>query len=122
MRFIYGFILGVLFNVIAAILYLAFAGGEYLLQLSPRYHDMASTIAALQEAKQQRDQLAARLETLSSAFDGLTRRFSDLQQGISPGMREPSHPTTEPPHSTKPAEPSAPEAKPEPLPSAPSTS
>ena len=39
-----GFILGVLVSVITAILYLAFLGGDYLLQLSPRYHDMASTI------------------------------------------------------------------------------
>src|SRR2546430_2201120 len=60
MRFIYGFILGVLVSVITAILYLAFLGGDYLLQLSPRYHDMASTIAALREAKQQRGRSAAR--------------------------------------------------------------
>jgi hypothetical protein len=79
MRFIYGFILGVLVSVVSAILYLAFAGGDYLLQLSPRYHEMASTITSLQEAKGQRDQLASRLDALTQSFDDLTRRFNELQ-------------------------------------------
>ena len=68
MRFVYGFILGVLASVISAILYLAFAGGEYLLQLSPHYHEMVSSISSLKEAKEQRDQLTARLDALA---DGL---------------------------------------------------
>ena len=95
MRFIYGFILGVLVSVITAILYLAFLGGDYLLQLSPRYHDMASTIAALREAKEQRDQLAVRLDALADGFDQLTRRFNELQVTV----RQPAHrgPGAEPP-------------------------
>jgi hypothetical protein len=102
MRFIYGFMLGVLASVIAAILYLAFGGGGYLLELSPRYHDMAATITALKEAKEQRDQLAARLETLAGAFDALTRRFNDLQ--------EPGRHSAEPPAAPeKPPEPAAPQ-------------
>lgn len=112
MRFIYGFILGTLSSVIAAILYLAFAGGEYLLQLSPRYHDMASTISGLQEAKQQRDQLAARLETLSGAFDALTRRFDDLQVKTPPATHEPPQAEAEP---ARPASPAAPAKPAEPL-------
>ena len=103
MRFIYGFILGVLASVIAAILYLAFAGGGYLLELSPRYHDMASTITALREAKEQRDQLATRLEALTNAFDALTRRFNDLQE---PPRRSP-----EPSAAEKPPEPAAPKPR-----------
>jgi len=87
MRFIYGFILGVLVSVIVAILYLAFLGGDYLLQLSPRYHDMASTIASLREAKEQRDQLAVRLDALADGFDQLTRRFNELQETV----RQPPH-------------------------------
>jgi hypothetical protein len=79
MRFIYGFILGVLVSAVTAILYLAFTGGDYLLQLSPRYHEMVSTITALKDAKGQRDQLASRLEALSDSFDTLTRRFNELQ-------------------------------------------
>ena len=95
MRFIYGFILGVLVSVILAILYLAFLGGDYLLQLSPRYHDMASTIASLRDAKEQRDQLAVRLDALADGFDQLTRRFNELQETV----RQPSHrgPGAEPP-------------------------
>ncbi len=127
MRFIYGFISGVLVSMIAAILYLAFAGGEYLLQLSPRYHDMVSTISGLQEAKQQRDQLASRLEALAGAFDTLTRRFDGLQQGAPSAMYETSPAGTElpapakPAEGTKPSEPSAPKPRPaEPAPSAPS--
>src|SRR5205807_1816254 len=97
MRFIYGFILGVLVSVPAASLCLAFLGGDYLLQLSPRYHDMASTIASLREAKEQRDQLAVRLDALADGFDQLTRRFNEMQETI----REPPHhregPPTPPP-------------------------
>ena len=101
MRFIYGFILGVLVSVITAILYLAFLGGDYLLQLSPRYHDMASTIASLREAKEQRDQLAVRLDALADGFDQLTRRFNELQETVrQPGHRgpgaEPQAPLPEP--------------------------
>lgn len=80
MRFIYGFIVGVLLSVIGAILYLAFAGGLYLLELSPRYHEMASSNAALKEAKEQRDQLTGRLDALASALDQLTHRFQELSQ------------------------------------------
>jgi len=79
MRFIYGFIFGVLVSAVTAILYLAFTGGDYLLQLSPRYHEMVSTITALKDAKGQRDQLASRLDALSDSFDALTRRFNELQ-------------------------------------------
>lgn len=79
MRFIYGFILGVLVSVVSAILYLAFTGGDYLLQLSPRYHEMVSTIESLREAKGQRDELASRLDTLTESFDDLTRRFNQMQ-------------------------------------------
>src|SRR5262245_2344133 len=87
MRFVYGFILGVLASVIGAILYLAFAGGEYLLQLSPHYHEMVSSIASLKDAKEQRDQLTARLDALADGFDQLTRRFNELQETT----REPGH-------------------------------
>ena len=91
MRFVYGFILGVLASVIAAILYLAFAGGEYLLQLSPHYHDMVSSIASLKDAKEQRDLLTARLDALADGFDQLTRRFNELQETTrEPGHRAPS--------------------------------
>lgn len=92
MRFIYGFIMGVLVTVIFAILYLAFANGDYLLQLSPQYHEMTSTIASLKAAKEQRDQLAARLDALAAGFDQLTRRFNDLQEAT----REPARPAPVP--------------------------
>jgi uncharacterized phage infection (PIP) family protein YhgE len=105
MRFIYGLIMGVLVTVVSAILYLAFSSGDYLLQLSPHYHEMTSEIASLKDAKQQRDQLATRLETLASGFEQLTRRFNELQettresacrgsapQGESPPSMEPAHP------------------------------
>ncbi len=101
MRFIYGFIMGVLVTVISAILYLAFSSGDYLLQLSPHYHEMTSEIASLREAKQQRDQLAARLDTLASGFEQLTRRFNDLQEatrGRGPASQGEPSPSTEPPH------------------------
>jgi len=101
MRFIYGFISGVLTSVIAGILYLAFAGGEYLLQIAPKYHDLTSQLGALRDAKEQRDQLAIRLESLAGSFDQLTRRFNELQEtGHSaggplappPGAAESEHP------------------------------
>lgn len=88
MRFIYGFILGVLTSTIGAILYLAFAGGEYLVQLSPHFHELTSEVGALRDAKLQRDQLATRLDTLTRSFDELTRRFVDLERG----PRDPSRP------------------------------
>ena len=110
MRFVYGFILGVLVSVIAAILYLAFLGGDYLLQLSPRYHDMSSTIASLREAKEQRDQLAVRLDALADGFDQLTRRFNEMQETI----REPAHHHEAPSPSAPP--PPLPEPTPRPRP------
>src|SRR5262245_55312898 len=117
MRFVYGFILGVLASVIAAILYLAFAGGEYLLQLSPHYHDMVSSIAALKEAKEQRDQLTARLDALADGFDQLTRRFNELQETT----REPlPHGPAALGESAPP--PSRPKTRPEPPPAAPPAS
>ncbi len=97
MRFIYGFIMGVLATVITAILYLAFANGDYLLQLSPHYHEMTSTIASLKEAKEQRDQLVARLDTLANGFEQLTRRFNDLQEATrEPARRGAAGPQVEP--------------------------
>jgi len=96
MRFIYGFIMGVLATVISAILYLAFANGDYLLQLSPHYHEMASTIASLKEAKEQRDQLATRLDTLTNGFEQLTRRFNELQDETRGRVRRGSGPQAEP--------------------------
>ncbi len=96
MRFIYGLIMGVLATVISAILYLAFANGDYLLQLSPHYHEMTSTIASLKEAKEQRDQLAARLDTLTNGFEQLTRRFNDLQEATKEPARRGAGPQVEP--------------------------
>jgi|ERR1051325_9293918 len=87
MRFVYGFILGVLVSVIVAILYLAFGGGDYLLQISPRYHDLVSQLASLRDVKEQRDLLAQRLDALADGFDQLTRRFNELQET----MRDPQH-------------------------------
>jgi hypothetical protein len=124
MRFVYGFILGVLASVISAILYLAFAGGEYLLQLSPHYHEMVSTIASLKDAKEQRDQLSARLDALADGFDQLTRRFNELQEGAS----EPSHRGAAPPSEAASAAPEGtsagtppphPKPRPEPTPAVP---
>jgi len=84
MRFIYGFLLGVLTSIIAAILYLAFAGGDYLLLLSPKFHELTSENASLRQAKDQRDQLANRLEGVANELDQLTRRFAELQGGREP--------------------------------------
>jgi hypothetical protein len=112
MRFIYGFVLGVLLSIVTAILYLAFTGGDYVLQLSPRYHEMVSTITALKEADGQRDQLASRLETLTESFDTLTRRFNELQGAV--GRQQGAEPrsTVTPAESTAPG--SRPEAAPAP--------
>lgn len=104
MRFIYGFIMGVLVTIISAILYLAFSSGDYVLQLAPHYHEMTSTIASLKEAKEQRDQLAARLDTLANGFEQLTRRFNELQETTrEPARRDPvpqaeAPPSVEAPH------------------------
>lgn len=120
MRFVYGFILGVLASVISAILYLAFAGGEYLLQLSPHYHEMVSTIASLKEAKEQRDQLSARLDALADGFDQLTRRFNELQDTTSEashrGAALPSEAASAAPEGTPAGTPSQPPAPPHPKP------
>jgi uncharacterized phage infection (PIP) family protein YhgE len=129
MRFVYGFILGVLASVISAILYLAFAGGEYLLQLSPHYHEMVSTIASLKEAREQRDQLSARLDALADGFDQLTRRFNELQDAASEpshrGAALPSEAASAAPEGTpagtpsQPGPPPHPKPRPEPTPAAP---
>jgi hypothetical protein len=124
MRFVYGFILGVLASVISAILYLAFAGGEYLLQLSPHYHEMVSTIASLKEAKEQRDQLSARLDALADGFDQLTRRFNELQEAASEPSHRPSEAASAAPEGTPAGTPSQPppphpKPRPDPTPAAP---
>ncbi len=110
MRFIYGTLFGVMASVIAAILYLAFADGQYLLQLSPRYHEMQSTLGTLKEAKEQRDQLVDRLELLAGALDELTRRFNELREtGCGPAV---ARPAATPDPTPKPAEPPTPQPKP----------
>jgi hypothetical protein len=115
MRFIYGIVFGVMTSVIGAILYLAFADGQYLLQLSPRYHEMRSTIAGLQEAKQQRDELAARLEKLTASLDDLTRRFNELREtGCGTAATRPGAIAAEPP--PPPRAPEAPTSTPLPTP------
>ncbi len=114
MRFLYGFILGVLATTIGAILYLAFAGGEYVVQLSPHYHELTSEVASLREAKAQRDQLAGRLDALTRSFDELTRRFSDLAHA----PRESSHPAEAPAAAPEPAPAPTHEAAPSPTPPA----
>ena len=113
-RFVYGFILGVLATVIAAILYLAFAGGEYLLQLSPRYHDMASNLTSMKETKEQRDQLAVRLDALADGFDQLTRRFNELRETREAARRPPTEPEA-PPQAPAPPHP-RPRVEPSPAP------
>ena len=105
MRFIYGFVIGVLITVVSAILYLAFSSGEYLLQLSPHYHEMTSEIASLRDAEQQRDQLATRLQTLASGFEQLTRRFNELQEATRASAGRGSAPQGESTPSTEPAHP-----------------
>jgi hypothetical protein len=117
MRFIYGMVFGVMASVIGAILYLAFADGQYLLQLSPRYHEMRSTIAGLQEAKQQRDALAARLEKLTAALDDLTRRFNELREtGCGPAATHPGPIAGEPSAAPRAAESPSPTLPPTPKP------
>ena len=81
MRFLYGVILGVLASVISSILYLALAGGEYLLILSPRYQELRSRVVALERAEEQRDQLADRLQELERRFTDLSQRFTEMRGG-----------------------------------------
>jgi hypothetical protein len=121
MRFVYGFILGVLASVITAILYLAFAGGDYLLQLSPHYHEMLSTIGSLKEAREQRDQLSARLDALADGFDQLTRRFNELQEAAGDSAHRRSVPQSEAASAASdgPAAAAAPVSRPKPRPEPP---
>jgi hypothetical protein len=91
MRFLYGLILGILGAVIAAILYLAVGGGEYLLVLSPTYHQMKTRLEVLEKAEAQRDQLAQKLEALETKFQDLARRFGDVHAAV----REPQPPPEE---------------------------
>lgn len=93
MRFLYGVILGVLASVISSILYLALAGGEYLLILSPRYQELRSRVVALEKAEEQRDQLADRLQELERRFTDLSQRFTEMRGGagaaaIAPGAAD----------------------------------
>ena len=70
-RFVYGFILGVLTTVIAAILYLAFAGGEYLLWIIKDFR-RAGARTGLTEAlrsEHRRPGLSGLVEALESFKD-----------------------------------------------------
>lgn len=84
MRFVYGMIFGVLVSVVSAILYLAFAGGEYLLALSPTWHEMRSRLGELEKAERHRAALAERLEKLDGRFRDLAQRFERLQPSAAP--------------------------------------
>lgn len=109
MRFVYGTILGILVTVISAILYLAFAGGHYLLLLSPKYHEMQSAMASCRRAEEQRDLLVKRLETLERSYDDITRRFNGLQEmaGRPPAPAPAPSPTEAPAAEAEAAEPTA---------------
>jgi hypothetical protein len=78
MRFLYGLILGVLLTMIGSILYLALAGGEYLLALSPRYQEMRTKLEPCEKVAAQRDMLTDRLNDLEKQFTELSSRFSSL--------------------------------------------
>jgi hypothetical protein len=106
MRFLYGLILGILASVIAAILYLALVGGEYLLILSPKYQEMRSRLIALEKAEAQRDQLADRLRDLERRFTELSARFSGIAD-------ETSEPPAPPPVPSPSLDVPAPEGMPE---------
>lgn len=108
MRFLYGLILGILASLIAAILYLALAGGEYLLILSPTYQEMRSRLLTLEKAEAQRDQLADRLRDLERRFTELSSRFAGIAEEPAPA---PAPPPEMPPLDEAPTPPS-PEATP----------
>lgn len=110
MRFLYGLILGILASLIAAILYLALAGGEYLLILSPKYQEMRSRLLTLEKAEAQRDQLADRLRDLERRFTELSSRFAGIAD-------EPAVAPAPPPPETPPLD-EAPIPSPEPTPGA----
>lgn len=102
MRFVYGFVLGVLVSVISAILYLALAGGGYLLVLSPEYQEMRTKLAPCEKVEQQRDQLTERLGDLERRFAEITERFGGLSAGAPAALAEPpplveATPALEPP-------------------------
>ncbi|MEA2624053.1 MAG: hypothetical protein QOD06_98 [Candidatus Binatota bacterium] len=78
MRFLYGFILGLLLTLIGSILYLALAGGEYLLALSPRYQEMRTKLEPCEKVAAQRDLLTDRLNDLEKRFAELSSRFTSL--------------------------------------------
>jgi uncharacterized protein involved in exopolysaccharide biosynthesis len=107
MRFVYGLIFGILASVIAAILYLAFAGGDYLLALSPTYHEMRSRLGELEKAEQQRAILAVQLETLEGRFRDLVGRFETLSERMAgpPPAADEAAATDEPDPEPPPASP-----------------
>ena len=79
MRFLYGLIFGVMLTTVGAILYLAFTGGEYLLQLSPAYQEMRGRLVDLERVDDQRAELAGRLDMMAERFSDLSRRFEVMQ-------------------------------------------
>jgi hypothetical protein len=92
MRFLYGLILGLMSAVIGAILYLALAGGEYLLVLSPAYHEMKTQLAVLERADRHREELAKKLEVLEGRFQDLSRRFEHLRSAAEEPPEAPAVP------------------------------
>ena len=93
MRFLYGLLLGVIGTTVAGILYLAFAGGDYLLQLSPTYQELRTRADDLERAEVHREQLVARLDAMHSQFAELSRRFRSLHEKAetaTPSAEQPS--------------------------------
>lgn len=80
MRFLYGFLIGLTATSVAAILYLAFAGGDYLLQLSPNYQEMRTRLGELERLDRDRQELVVRLDAMEKQFSALSERFARLAE------------------------------------------
>lgn len=95
MRFLYGLLLGVMTTTVGAILYLAFLGGDYLLQLSPTYQEMRTRLGELERTEEHRRELVGRLESMNRKFAELAERFDTLRQNAPMATPEPEPPPAE---------------------------
>jgi hypothetical protein len=83
-------------TTVGGVLYLAFYGGDYLVQLSPKYQEMRTKLGELDRAEEHRQQLVERLDAIEKEFARLAGRGETLSGDA--GANDYETPASKPAH------------------------
>ncbi len=76
LRFLFGFLLGVIVGAVGTTYFFSSGGGDQLVAASPRVLRLEED---LRRVTQEREQIAKRLEDTAALMEKMTTRFTDLE-------------------------------------------